>query len=358
MKPSDTSNTAPAWQHGTDLRDDSTGIYRWPHPQLCEEGQEPVSYPSVTTILDEFMGSGMRFAEHWFCAEYVHQLAVAAKDKELVDVWVEDDSQAGGSSVQVKAIDVLLNQLPDAFGPNFGKHWIKNAGPREMRKRANRGTVLHEIMENWAYGMRVDNNDVGDYVVSIIQGKGFALDCDYVEPYARQLLIWCEQHVEDVLMAEAVVMNDTYGYAGTLDTLLKLRGYPELDAMGPMGMVDVKGSKSDQPSHELQGAAYYYGEYIGVPNTAERVAMPRPHWMANLYVQPEKVTLRYWPRITTHDDPQDCIPFRAFLHARVMWEAMYSDAHPKTIKPYTTVRGVKPGDAKLPAKLSQGKLPV
>ena len=361
--PNPSKDAQPVWTTGTDLRDDATGIYRFPHPSLVDDPETVKCYPSVTTVLDEFMGSGMRHAEHWFTAEYVKQLAEAAKAKELVNVWLATDNVDGGEVVEVNPLHLMLNTLPaEQYGPNFGMHWIKKAGPREMRKRANRGSILHDALEEWAYGQRVSSDDVTDYTQGLIQAKGYTITADYVDQYVRQLLLWCDRSVADVLMAEAVVMNDTYGYAGTLDTVLKLHPglYPELDARGPVGMVDAKGSNSDQPSHELQGAAYFYAEYMGVPNTIERLPMPEMHWMANLYVQPEKCTLRVWDRIVRCEDPQDCVPMNAFLHARVLWEAMYSDQHPKTVKPQ--VKKVKPGDTGLPQKLAdklaQGSLGV
>lgn len=356
MKPTNTQQTEgqPTWKHGTDLRDDATGIYRWPHPTLAENPEAVTMYPSVTTVLDEFMAGGMRHAEHWFTAEYVNFLAEAARTKTPVPVWVDTDNEDGGETVEVAAIDLLLNKLqPPSWPKNFGMHWIKKAGPREMRKRANRGSILHDALEEWAYGLRIESNDVTDYTQGLIQAKGFTLTPDYCDQYVRQLLLWCDRHVADVLMAEAVVMNDTYGYAGTLDTVLKLQGFPELDAIGPVGMVDAKGSKSDQPSHELQGAAYFYAEHIGVPNTAERVPMIELDWMANLYVQPEGVKLRHWPRIRRCADPHECEPMHMFLHARVLWEGMYQPEHPKTMKG-VPVRKVAPGQPGLPLQLVEG----
>lgn len=360
--PNPSAGAQPSWKSGTELRDDNTGLYCWPHASLVENPlEECTHFPSVTTVLDEFMGSGMRHAEHWFTAEYVTYLAECAKAKTKVQVWVDTDNVDGGETVEVDAIDVLLNRLPESFGKNFGKHWIKKAGPREMRKRANRGSVLHQALEDWAYGLRVDSNEVSDYTGQIIQGMGFTLTTDYCDQHVRQLLLWCDRYIKDVLMAEAVVMNRTYGYAGTLDTILQLRDYPELDAIGPNGMVDAKGSKSDQPSHELQGAAYFYAEEIGVPGTKDTVPMIELDWMANLYVQEDGVKLRHWPRITKCSDPNDCVPMRAFLHARVLWEAMYSDQHPKTMKP-VAVRAVKPGEPGMPQKLAdtlaQGTLDI
>lgn len=357
MQPTNTQNAdgQPAWTSGTDLRDDATGLYRWPHQSLLEEGQEPKIYPSVTTVLDEFMAGGMRHAEHWFTAEYVNYLATMARDKLPVEVWVDSDNVDGGEVVEVQPIDLLLNRLNElnGFKKNFGMHWIKKAGPREMRRRANRGSILHDALEEWAYGTRISSNEVSEYTGMLIQAKNYRLPIDYCDQYVRQLLLWCDRHVKDVLMAEAMVMNNTYGYAGTLDTVLALHGYPELDALGPHGMVDAKGSKQDQPSHEMQGAAYFYAEEVGVPGTIETVPMPELHWMANLYIQPDGVKLRHWPRITRCADPYDCPPMRGFLHARVLWEEVYSPEHPKTMRA-SAVKKVQPGQPGLPLAVVEG----
>jgi hypothetical protein len=327
--------TSPHWSAGTDLRNQD-GIYQWPHSALLQEGEEPTYYPSVTTVLDEYFGSGMRHAEHWFTAEYVRDLAIAARDKTPVRVWLETDNVDGGEMVEVKALDILLNRLPEEqYGKNFGMHWMKKAGPREMRKRANRGSVIHQALEDWTLGLRIDSDDIGDYTGQVIQGRGFALPLEFCEPRVRQLLIWLENNVEEVLMSETVVGNDTYRYAGTADAAVKLyKGlYPPLDDIGRIGGIDAKASVSDQPAHELS-------------------------WFANLYVTDDGCKLRYWPRIKRCADPQDCEPFLAFLHARVLWSSMYGPQHPKTVK-RMAVR-LPERDFGLPAKiedkLSQGAL--
>lgn len=354
-----TTDQQPRWKSGTELRDDATGIYQWPHQSFVLEDPTiiPVFYPSVTTVLDEYMGGGMRFAEAWFQAEYASELALAAKEKRTVEVWLETDNVDGGEVVTVNPIQILLNTLPEAeFGSNFGKHWMKKAGPREMRRRANRGSILHDGLEEFAYGLQVESDEVGDYCTQLIQSRDFRIDREFVEPYMRQMLLWCQRHIEEVEMAEAIVMSDTYSHAGTLDTRMKLRGYPELE--GRMGIVDAKGSKQDQPSHELQGAAYFYSEYAGIRNTMERIPLEQPEWFCNLYVQPDKVTLRHWPRIVRTDDPESNPAYQAFLYGRLLWQGMYQDLHPKTMKPNV----VKRGDFGLPPKLlgeiTQGKLPV
>lgn len=362
--PNPSSGAQPTWKHGTDLRDDATGVYQWPHPALA--GETPITYyPSVTTILDEFTGSGMLMAANYFIAQYVHDLAAATKEKRPVEVWLDADNKDGGEVVEVNPLDLLMNRLgvplldetgkpyspnrtADGYPVNFGTHWIKNSGFRELRRRANRGSILHDVMEEWAYGMRVDTSDAHDYAITLIQAKGFRIEADYVTPYIITLLDWLNDNVREVYMAEAVVMNDTYGYAGTLDTVLELRS----DMMSGVGIMDAKGSKGDQPSHELQGAAYFHAETVGIGGTADRVEFPgNVEWFANLYVQPEKATFRVWPRVRRCKDHHECEPFRAFLHARVLWQELYAPEHPKTVKAPKS-KQISGADTTLPSKLA------
>lgn len=299
-----------AWSKGTDLRNDK-GLYCWPHLVFDAETRE--YFPSVTTILDIVPGD-MKFAEFWFIAEYVDHVTTCAESKQLVPCY----DKAAGQSMDRPARDVLHD-----------KHWIKFAGSREMTKRANRGTIGHDALEDWALnGMRVEEADLRDYVFQLIQVNDFALEVDYCIDYVRQVIKWCNDHVLEVLWSEAPIFNRTYNFAGTSDIGLRLRDMyeedgsliPEEDTWG----IDAKNSKGPAPTHPMQNAAYANAEFMGIKGTDKLIPFDKPDRFANLYVQPDKATLREWKR-----EPE---AFEAFLHLRMVWQYLQTNDLPVTVK--------------------------
>jgi hypothetical protein len=238
--------------------------------------------------LDDASG-GLFYAQMWWIAEYVADImeqiqaeAVAAKienrKRRTVMVGCWDDEQK--CMVDRPAHEVLAD-----------KHWIKTAGARELRKRANRGSVVHEAVEDWAYGQRFDFDDddeLGNYVGGIIEGLGFALPVEYCNEYVRQVLRWLDEHVKRVEMAEAPVFNFDLGAAGTVDLIAELHHYNGL------WMLDFKSSKDDQPTFECQMAAYANMRHAGIKNTDKLVPLPRVDHVANVFVQPDGVRMREW----------------------------------------------------------------
>ncbi len=341
------AQNAVPWKSGTDLRDKS-GVYRWPQAIFPGEANY---YPSVTTILDQ-VGGGMRFAEHWFHAEYGRDVALAAQRREKVSVWLEKGEEPG-AMVEVSPVKLLTNTLPEeVYGKNFGLHWMKSAGPREMTRRANRGSIVHDAIEDRAYGQTFADDEVEEWAATLISARGYAMTAEYVAPYIRSALKWFGDHVEEVEMAEALLMNDRYVYAGTGDLVVTLRNYPDIPKGAKM-LIDLKTSKDPQPTHELQQAAYFFAEYIGIAGSDRREPMPRLHGAANVYVQPEKTTLKYWPRIR-HCAPSKCVPFAGFLHLRAVWQTLEAPGSIMTIKP-AKVQVPRSADCKQPHLIRAGK---
>lgn len=309
------SETQAPWKQGTDLRNED-GIYSWPHPLQLEKDQVPNLYVSVTTVLD-ITAVGMKFAESWFTAQYIEEITNLAKQKMTVPVW------NGEATVYVKPVDLMSNSLPESeFGRNFGLKWIQNAGAREMTRRANRGSVLHHAQDNWAFGMRVDPSEVVDYTAAIISELGFTINAEDAAPYVQTHLDWLNDNVVEVLMAEAVVMNDTHWIAGTADLGCRLRDFEP----GKTWLLDAKTSKQAQREHEIQVATYANSEYVGIRGTNIREEMPRFDCFGNVYVQPDKCKLVPWP--------QDRIDqgFQTFLHLLQVWHAYNESFSAKMLK--------------------------
>lgn len=298
------------WSRGTDLRNDQ-GLYCWPYKIF--EAPKREYFPSVTHILDLANGD-MKFAEFWFIAEYVDYVTTCAETRESVPCYCEETKGV----IERKAREVLHD-----------KHWIKFAGSREMTKRANRGTVVHDAIEDWALnGMRVAEGDIEDYTQQLIQANDFALTVDYVAPFLRRALTWCNDHIVEVLMSEAPIFNRKYNYAGTLDIVARLRGMVEANGQ-PISekeswQIDAKNSKAPQPTHPMQAAAYANAELVGIKGTDILAPFVKPDRFANLYIQEDKATLREWKR-----EPD---AFKAFLHLRMVWQYLGTKDLPVTVK--------------------------
>ena len=218
------TETAPAtWAKGTDLRNED-GMYQWPPSHLLQPGEVQEFFPSVTTIL-AIDGKGMYEAEKRFAADYTASLAEAARNGETVPVWDFDKETGIGQTVYKQPFDVLTD-----------KDWMSKAGAREMTRRANRGTIVHDALEEWCqYQGEIQclkSNDPGlmDWTDSRIQAKGYALRTEEVHPYVLALLQFCEEWVGDIYLQEAPIFNRTLSYAGTEDFICTLKKLPKSDA--------------------------------------------------------------------------------------------------------------------------------
>ncbi len=298
------------WSKGTDLRSDK-GIYTWPHKIFACDKRE--HFVSVSSVLDLIPGS-FPIACYYFIADYVDYVTTAAETKQLVPCYSKDL----GEVVKRSPREVLHD-----------KKWIQFAGEREMSRRANRGTVGHDALEDWALnGTRITEADMHDYTFQLIQANDFALEVDFCVDYVRQVINWCNTHIVEVLWSEAPVFNRTYTYAGTSDIGCRLRGMFEEDGT-PISEeqvwgLDAKNSKGPQPTHPIQNAAYANAEFMGIKGTDQLIPFVKPDRFANLYVQPEKATLREWKR--------EPAAWQAFLYARGLWQYIEAGDLPKTVK--------------------------
>jgi len=118
-----------------------------------------------------------------------------------------------------------------------------------------RGTDFHALAERWHKGEDVTAPDA-----LMDEWGGY--------------LAWWVWAQPDVLYAEELVANLEHDYAGTFDLIANLDG--------ETWMLDIKTGKSVAnakgvvyPDHRLQLAAYARAEFIGRPDSAERIPLPR-----------------------------------------------------------------------------------
>jgi len=131
--------------------------------------------------------------------------------------------------------------------PDDAVDLLKRAPYRNMRKKGDVGTAVHEAVELWM-GDSIDIPDLSDKEVEVD-------DLDLL-PYIAGAVQYLNQHVHRVLHSEVTVFNREYEYAGTVDAIVKLSD-------GAIAVVDWKTSRGIYPEHALQLVAYANGDFIG-----------------------------------------------------------------------------------------------
>jgi len=99
-----------------------------------------------------------------------------------------------------------------------------------------RGTTVHAIVENY-----VDNKD---YVDSA---------SEEFKPYAKAFYNWVKDFDVEILEHEKTVLSHKYGYAGTMDLIVKFRN------SGRIMIIDIKTGKDIYDDYFLQLSAYKQG---------------------------------------------------------------------------------------------------
>lgn len=337
------------WSKGTDLRNED-GFYCWPPKVTLPAGVEPEYFVSVTTVLN-MMAADFRFAEHYFAAEYVAEVGQTLVDavadalrtvtgglrggarlngRDGAAQYVRDIFDSALNAATVGCWDKDAGQMVNRLAVEvlLDRKWMAGAGPRGMTKRANRGQVTHDAVEEWAYefalgGTPLSADDPGlmDWVASRVSANNYAVrpeDCiDFVEAALR----WLDTNVEQVYLAEAPVFNRTYNYAGTCDLMATLRGHEGV------WLLDFKTSSNFTPraAHKIQLCAYRNAEFYGVRNEPELQPMPRADRIGNIYVCMDdrkdpphacRTVLREWQNgLDT--------AFQSFIKLREVWQQEY-----------------------------------
>lgn len=173
--------------------------------------------------------------------------------------------------------------------------WLKRAPFRETDRAAAQGSDVHDWAERHVLGQPVTVEAAPEAQRGYLDG--FLHFIGELKPTWE--------------MTEASVYNREYGYAGTLDALLTLRG-DVADATGlhGLGLVDYKTTKSGIfPETALQLAAYRHAEFVGLRDGTE-IPMPEIGWCGALWLTPTGY----------HLIPIDAGPvaFEYFLHAHAV----------------------------------------
>jgi len=227
-----------AWSKGPDLRDEN-GIYRYGDRE----------YMSVTTALS---GAGDMV--------WVHAHAVKTLIDELVELerkglshhaWevATEDGPDGPKEKWVKVERSPSEALADG-------QYISRAGFRFMKQCADRGELLHGMMEDYARGVVVDHQDdveVADYALEKLYSSKKTVDVGEYVLMARQLLAFLHTAKPVIIASEVPLFNDKYKYAGRLDAIAALDGKTYV--------LDLKSSTDYRRSWGAQVGAYKNADF-------------------------------------------------------------------------------------------------
>ncbi len=172
---------------------------------------------------------------------------------------------------------------------------VRRAPDRERDAAADRGTRIHHVADQ-----------------QVLSGEVISHDDD-IANQVRQFLAFRKQFKPTYDASEMTVINRTYGYAGTLDAILRLGWCPPkyADLVGQPAVADTKSGRSCYPEYALQLAAYKRGEAVLMPDGSEVPVPATGDTGLLLHVRPEN----YWVR------PVDIgeTTFAAFLSVMDLW---------------------------------------
>lgn len=215
--------------------------------------------------------------------------------------WVRDET---GVVRPLVSVTEVLNEVAKQifFVPAAIRRahsaWSENPGmsqeeavqtwSRNMRKRANVGSMLHSFYEAHGRGAPLKIEDLPEDD----------------RPHYSAFLKWYDAVKPEIVQVEATVANFTYGYAGTGDLWAKVGG--------KLAIIDYKTGFLDEWSCAMQESAYRRGEAIIDKVTGQRISDP-PEVEALYALQTtDKGTYKF---VELEDRFND---FRAYMHA---WHA-------------------------------------
>jgi hypothetical protein len=258
--------------------------HRWyPHPTRKDDRGNPQQLLSVTTALEAMAKGGL--------PQYYANLAAAAAMGQL--------PQLVAASITPPCTDAQCGQCSACVIKK-----VADTAKAESRRRTDEGRAVHRAVQQWlqADGMVIPEMD------------------DTIRPYFNTFMLFMEQHgitPADVILSEAIVINDDHDYAGTLDLAIKVRASASWRAAElvaritgwPHGritiIIDLKTRERDTaafyPEMGLQVVGYYNAPVYLLPNGQE-MPMPRLDGAAVLQVRPDGYAVQ--PAMCTEENFQ------------------------------------------------------
>ncbi len=234
------------WQKGPDLRDER-GIYHY-------EGRD---YTSVTTALS---GHGDLV--------WVHAHAVSSLVNELHELRVSRKKYVGWDRIEFVDDDGVVSERwekieRDPLDVLSDGAYISKAGFRFLKRCADRGELLHDMLEDYARGVQVNHEDkveVYEYSMEKLYGSGMSVDEDEYTDMAYQLLCWLHTARPDIIFSEVPAFNDEEQYAGRIDAVAYIGD--------ELYVLDLKSSTDYKRVWGAQVGAYKHAEFYLVSGGA------------------------------------------------------------------------------------------
>lgn len=237
------------------------------------------------------------------------------------------------------------------------RKWMENRHYGEAARRADEGTRVHDVIEHWV----LNGGDLISYEPDIAV-------------YVDQFLTWVKDYgltPDSWEMSEATVINRTHGYAGTLDTILRIHadatelaakhvasvlGLPVSQVRGRSvsNIVDAKTREKEEaklyPEHALQQTPYKRAEVVRLRDGRE-FPMPQTDAAVILQLRPDGYLFR---PVVTDDET-----FAAFLSllsfARWHMEFATASVSSRTFKVPAEPKPAKAAKTVAPAKRAPAK---
>ncbi len=256
-----------------------TGSRWYIHPVTGER------FVSVTTILQSVAQEALPYWAAKVTAEHaLNNLPLLVKAARRRGCDQKGDERCG---LCLDCVALELRRTPD----------------RERDAAADRGSRIHHVADQHTLTGEVIGHD------------------DDIAAQVKQYLAFKKQFKPTFDASEMTVINRTYGYAGTLDAILRLGWCPPkyADLIGVPVVADVKSGKSCYAEYALQLAPYKRGEAVLMPDGTEQPMPPTGDIGLLLHVRPDN----YWVR------PVDIgeTTFAAFLAVLDLWR-WQQDASP------------------------------
>jgi hypothetical protein len=227
--------------------------------------------PSVTNITGKKDKSGPLVG--WACkhAGLKHEAILA----EIVETLRTEDPEI--------AKKLLLKEFGTKTARSASARAVKGARfedkVTEHFSAAVAGTLVHDAIEyrvhngrfGFGYGARQDIAKAGTDDVTALKE---------IDGWLRQYLAFEARFKPEWLLLEATVWNETLGYAGTMDGLMRLPN-------GRKYLVDFKTGNGVYPEYGMQVEALARGEIIIDPETGDETPMTEVDALAILHIRPQ-----------------------------------------------------------------------
>lgn len=235
--------------------DKATGHRWYIHPRTGER------FISVTTVLDHISKFGL--------PDWSARLAAEAAFDRLP--WLNRVSRNAPCNA---------TKTGNACGncPDCAASWLASRHTQVRDDAGDRGTKLHDAAEQ-----------------DVLFGVGAEVDAD-VQPFVDQFRRWRDRYKPEFLATELTVISRKWGYAGTLDQIVRFAAESKLPKQlahltGLPLCGDYKTSKSVDIPKGWQVVAYSKADAVLTPD-GEELPMPEIKGGLIVHIRPDKVQMR------------------------------------------------------------------